>query len=353
MTDVETTLVKEVAVTERKLSPLIAEYKDEVIKLDPSLLDIILLGSFSTGNEQKGSDLDSWLVVRDLPNLEDLSIYSKKEFEIRQNLSVKYKYPNLARHRSTILSKDQTEVYEESFALRVGIPHNIGAIRSLIDKNSYNINVNKHPTDLVVTLREYQGLYDRNAIRGNPLPPRKFARRVIQDMTLYFEGNYLIEKKKLDEIIDRDYGGSDNAVMQESAKIIDSITREIPAEQIRSRELSHQCLFTMEKVAWELSRSYFSKRAFDEWRVRKKRSGGYFPTEIRGLADNFNKSFNNILPSNNLLDALTVLEKPNSGLAEMENYYQKHCAWMLKAASIALDASQKGLVGKQTERILI
>jgi predicted nucleotidyltransferase len=113
----ESTLLETVISTERELSPLIAEYKDEVIKLDPSLIDLRLLGSFGTGNEQKGSDLDPWLVLRELPNLEDLSVLSRKEFEVRQMLSAKYKYPNLARHRATILSKDQTDIYMRDLLL--------------------------------------------------------------------------------------------------------------------------------------------------------------------------------------------------------------------------------------------
>ncbi len=341
MSDMEPALIQELVVTEQKSSPLITEYKDEVVKLSPSLIDLRLLGSFGTGNEQRASDLDPWLVLKELPDLEDLSVLSKKEFEVRQRLSAKYEYPNLARHRATIFSEAQTDIYDRSFALRVGIPHKLGAIRSLINKDLYSPEVKPHPTDLVVTLEEYKGLFDRNAIRGNPFPQRKFARRVVQDMTLYFKGSYITEKGKLDGIIERDYGGSDEAVMRDSAKVVDSISRELPAEQIYDRELSHQCLFTMEKVVWELSRSYFSKRAFDEWRLSKKRHGGYYPVEIRELVDNFSRSFKNTLPPNDLLNSLDMLEKPGSGLAEAENYYQKHSRWMLEAAGIALKASEE------------
>jgi predicted nucleotidyltransferase len=343
MSDMEPVLVQEAVVTEQKSSPLITEYKNEVVKLNPSLIDLRLLGSFGTGNEQKGSDLDPWLVLKELPNLEDLSVLSKKEFEVRRRLSAKYEYPNLARHRATIFSEAQTDIYDRSFALRVGIPHKIGAIRSLINRGLYNPDVKPHPTDLVVTLKEYEGLYDRNVIRGNPFPQRKFARRVVQDMTLYFKGSYITDKGKLDEIIERDYGGSDEAVMRDSAKVVDSISKEVPEEQIYDRELSHQCLFTMEKVVWELSRSYFSKKAFDEWRLSKKRHGGYYPVEIKELVDNFSRSFKNILSSNDLLNSLAVLEKPDSGLVDAEDYYQKHSGWMLEAAGIALKASEKGI----------
>lgn len=166
-------------------------------------------------------------------------------------------------------------------------------------------------------------------------------------MTLYFKGEYITEKEKLDERIERDYGGSDEAVMQGCAKVVNTISEKMPAKQIYDRGLSHQCLLTMEKVVWELSRSYFSKRAFDEWRLRKDRHGGYYPVKIRQLVEDFNGSFKNILPSNNLLDSLTRLEKSNSGLTEAEDYYQKHCTWMLKAASIALEASEKGIRGTQ------
>lgn len=66
----ELALLEAEIATERKLSPLIAEYKDEVVKLgSPTLIDLRLLGSFGTGNEQKGSDLDPWLVLSDLLNI--------------------------------------------------------------------------------------------------------------------------------------------------------------------------------------------------------------------------------------------------------------------------------------------
>lgn len=342
MLDIELGLIREKVATDRKLSPLIAEYKDKVTKLRfPTSIDLRLLGSFGTGNEQKGSDLDPWLVLKDLPNLEDLSVLSKKEFEIRQKLSVKYRYPNLVRHRATILSKNQTDVYERSFALRVGIPHKFGAIKSLNDIDLYNPDVMLHPTDVVVTLREYQGLYDRNVLRDNPFSSRKFVRRIVQDITFYLKGEYITKTEKLDEIIERDFSNSEEAVMRESARIVDSISKEIPAKYIYDRELSHQCLSTMEKVVWELSRSYFSKRVFDEWRFRKNRRGAFYPVEIRQLIEDFNKYFKDILLSNDLLDSLARLEKLDAGPNEMEDYYQKHCSWMLKAANIALESSEK------------
>jgi len=340
MTDVEFTLVDELSVAEKKLSPLVDEYRNEVIKLNPLLVDLRILGSFGTGNEQGGSDLDSWLVPNGLLNLRDLSILSRKEFEIKQKLSIKYGYPNLARHRATILSKDQTYIYEKSFAIRVGIPHDIGVVKSIIDNNSHNLDVKLHPTDLIATLKEYKGLYDRNVLRGNPLLPRKYTRRIIQDTWLYFNKNYITKNGKLDEIIKNNFYDSDEAVIQKSIEIVNELSKEVSPKQIYCRELSHQCLQTMEKVVWELSRSYFSKRAFDEWRLGKNRHGGFYPTEIRELVDEFNNVFQNILPSTNLFDSLAKLEKSDSGIEEAEEYYQIHCKWMLEAGNIAFKASE-------------
>jgi hypothetical protein len=336
MSNIELDFTERLAVKEWAAPPLVSEYTDRVCKLGFQLTDLRLLGSFSTGNEQQTSDLDTWLVTPHSLCLEDLSALSKEEFKIKQDLAVKYGYPNLARHRATILSNGQTDIYEQSFAIRVGIPHNVNAIKSLIDIGSHNSNVQIEPTDIIATLREYQGLYDRNSLRNDPLLSRKFTRRVVQDMTLFLSGEYLTSKKELDKIIIGRFYNSDEEVMRESVKFTNSIAENVSAKKIRSRELSHICLLTMEKVVWELSRSFFSKRIFDEWRQMRKRGGGFFPNEIRGLVGEFNAEFENLLPDGRLLNLLANLEEPNAGLNDLENYYQEHNKWMLEAGKIAL-----------------
>jgi len=322
------------------MSPLINEYRQRVLSLTPfSLADVRILGSFGTGNEQKTSDLDPWLVLGSIPTLETLSVLAKKEFHIRQELSEKYGYPNLARHRATIFSREQSLIYEQTFAIRVGIPRKIGAIVSLTGNNQPNDGVFLSEADLIVTLGEYVGLYDRNLLRVCPIPSRKFTRRMVQDLGLFFEGEYVTDKALLDRKIFDKYSGSDEVVFDESNRITKLISEKVPIDKLQSRDLSHKCAFTMEKVIWELSRGYFCRRSFNEWRQMRNRIGGFYPNEIRFLVGEFTRRFGNALPSSELLDSLDRLEKTSAGLTDLEEYYQNHSSWMLKAADISLRAS--------------
>lgn len=99
---------------------------------------------------------------------------SDRELAIRGKLGQKFDLPNLNRHRCTIFTKVEAALYEQVFAVRVGMPRSLGETTTLLGKGNQLI-ASAPIADIIVSLKEFRELYEREVARNHTYFLKKFG----------------------------------------------------------------------------------------------------------------------------------------------------------------------------------
>jgi thiamine kinase-like enzyme/predicted nucleotidyltransferase len=279
--------------TNKELSlEVLAGYKEELQKSglinSPDISEVSVLGSFGRLEGNKESDMDIWLVCpeKNIDTLDKLSNVSDQEFLVRQKVAEKLSLPQLLRHKASIFTEEEAEIYRKVFAVRVGIPYILGDF-SIMTPNKPNpvmFDRLRFNVDYTVSLEEFidhwQVAQDKNLPYSQQ---RKWTRRMVQEMFFKATGRRLIRNQDQEELIKNNYGDSDIKVIEATKSEIMCHKKLLTPEEIKKQQNLHKIMWTLEKVRWELIKGKSNPQHLENWRQGIDRSFGFYPFEIGQL----------------------------------------------------------------------
>ena len=246
----------------------------------------MILGSLGKFGGNSVSDIDSWLVCTDvrITDLEFMIKASEEELKIRKTLNSSYNYLNLSRHRASIFSEQEAELYRRSFAVRVGIPYIIGEQNVLQGNNNSSRNIvfteKEIKTDLLVSMDEFHNAY---TVLDNDVIRKKATRRIIQEGRYYRVGERIKGNTEIDRLVDVEYDGDWQKAMETELEKTRMWVGEVEPKEYEKRALLHKLAWTLEKVRWEMIESKLDSRYLERWRKGEGTGYGFSPHQIGRL----------------------------------------------------------------------
>lgn len=299
--------------------------------------EVRILGSFGRNEANPYSDMDLWLITKaDLPLTEIVKL-SNAELKVRERLGRDYNYPNLDKHRATILSRDEANLYENTFVSRVAVLR-VEKEATILWGDSPAPRTGVCLPDLVASMEEFDKLYSLAENGANGVEPKKYARRVCREMTYYRDGVRLGNNRQVDAEIALRYDNSPAKVMEESRVYRERLyLAGLDPEAVARRQIAHNCMFTLEKVRWELTYGLVDPESLETWRKGVSRKHAFYPDKIAEFVSRTAHQLK--LDSTPELEQLKNISTEPLTIDLVEQFHKVHTQWMIEGTRRALDVS--------------
>ena len=326
-------------VTELSTDSFIDVYKKALVeKVDLGEVGKVrIIGSFGRNDANQESDMDVWIITNKRTSLATISRISDEEIAVREDLKEKFGYPNLTRHRATIFSREEADLYESTFSVRVGSIRTTGESTTIWGGTEAPVVI---PTlvDLVASIEEFDALYDIAEKGLNGISSRKYARRVCKEMKYITEGVRLNSNAEVDAEISINYNNSPAEVMEESRQVRDQLYLSgLDPVEVARRKIAYICMFTMEKVRWELTYGLADPQILENWRKGISRLYAFYPKKIKEFVCQTAEQLG-IDPTEELEQIEKISTEPVSPDL-LEEFNRVNTDWMLLATRKALNGS--------------
>ncbi|MFZ2202750.1 MAG: hypothetical protein WAV56_05170, partial [Microgenomates group bacterium] len=301
-----------------------------------NVTEVRVIGSIGRKDGDLYSDMDVWFIFNILPRLDEMADISNRELSVREKLSQKFNLPNLNRHRCTIFTQKEAALYEQIFAVRVGMPRSLGETTILLGNGNQPI-VSAPKADIIVSLKEFRELYERETARGHTYFLKKFVRRTLRETIFYHDGQRLTNNASVDEIIRDKYQDNDQKVLSVGREFSDHLRAKTKEESILFRDLAHHLMFTMEKFRWEIMYGITNNEEFDNWRLGISRRYTFYPQEMIDFVKEAAAELG-VDPTEEL-EQIKMISDHKFSLGTAQKFHDFHTNWMLEKARLALKLS--------------
>ena len=223
---------------------------------------IDVLGSIAFLDAKITSDMDLWIIVdeADITNVELVKRISDEEFGFRQELAKTLEMKNLDRHRASMFSGKESELYRSAFLARVEYPLQTGNHKVLYTAEQtlspIPYSAEDYTLDVGISITEFISRIALFINQGkDELSIDKLAQRVARELHLYNNGQYLGITAQLRILVEQLFNGSRDRTLSEAKALSAEIFSRNSENRIKARNLMHSLMWTLEKVRWEILES--------------------------------------------------------------------------------------------------
>jgi len=309
---------------------LIRNYQASLCPIKKEVQNLRILGSLGRLEMQKTSDMDIWIITS-INTVEELAKLSNKELSIRKKLSKKLQLKNIHRHRASIFSKKEAEIYMNTFPVRVGNPYILKEQIELISKQNIDYTpIDGHSIfpDLIVSLEEFLE-YFNNTIN---IPPQdnKWAHRIVKEI-YYYSRCQRVDKDRIILEITKNYSKPKN-ILKLINSYLEKLKKTTNNYEVEKRRVLHKLMWTLEKVRWELVESHGNIKYFNLWRQGKQKKYGFFPREIGQLVLDATKLL--VIPKSTKklgTDLIKITRKQR--VLSIEDFHNSLTRWIIDTSS--------------------
>lgn len=201
-----------------------------------------------------------------------------------------------------------------------------------LDKNDFSILDIK--VDLITSLEEFLQIYKT----GNDYYKKKSFNRIFRE--LFF---YTTEKRLLRDVdvkiclnsLDQNFSIWVEKILVYTEKLINFLKIEAWKDIIRTNEMSHKLMRTLEKVRWELISSYWNIDYFDNWRNGKWSFLWFNPRQIGWLLSSFTEENNVVLDESiELWKQLISITRSKVSHEILNGFHDVFTSWVTKSMDV-------------------
>jgi len=308
---------------------------------------IRILGSYGRQDAFVESDMDVWLICNHniVENIQSIAKLSQIELSLRKKVAEKHELHNLARHKATILSKREANLYQASFYTRVTIPYTLQEQTKVSLEKMGRISgggtKNNKTADLIVSLAEFVGNWEKAVSHKlSTHTQNKWIRRIAQEVEYTITGTRHISTNSLNKLLASKYRNSLKKLFASTDALTKKLMKDVSRNELVYCKLTHHLMWTLEKVRWELINYYATPELFEKWRCGLSKSYGFYPREIGNLVLQCLNTINNQPTNTSKLGTdLIVLSRERGGKkvqALVEDFHNTLRTWLTKETSLLL-----------------
>ncbi len=284
-----------------------AKFYEDLICTNNAVMSVRVLGSYGRGDARLDSDLDVWVTARDDTPFNELYELWRQDLDKREQYQLDHgdALPAITRHGPSVFRDKESAAYLAGFLHRVMFPGELGEhiLMHRVDQPELPVSYSNDDTlaDMAIMLSDFLGNYWREVERGDIKLQKKWLARLHREVTYHTLGVRL----RHDTDIFED-GTDEAAIVQKADELLSSLTQLAVPNLIQERRIIQSCLWTLEKVRWELFGCVEDTERWDRWRTGERTHLGFTPQEIGKLLRDCQQYLGESAPSVKRIGGLLV-----------------------------------------------
>ena len=324
-------------------------YYQSILNENDNVSSVRILGSYGRGDARNDSDLDTWITARDGTPFEVLYALWRQDLNTRERYQLDHNnsLSQITRHGPSIFTDSETSAYLAGFIHRVAIPGAIGEQLFIKREGEFSDPIffsnEDKVADMVITLADFVVNYHREVENADQSLQKKWLKRIYRDVTHYTQGVRLVHDS---DIADKNI--LNEQVISEANNLIETLSQLVDPSLIEERRMIQSCLWTIEKVRWELFSCFEDSKRWDRWRTGERVHLGFTPEQIGELLRTCQQYLGESSPSTKRVGSLLVEIANPSAMYTHERIVALHDELssvlyeMISALSFSVRTSNKG-----------